>query len=60
MDHTGCSSSDSGGLVMLRLMFWRAMASLASNLLHVRVLLLIIVAAYLVGWIAGSISARGF
>jgi hypothetical protein len=45
---------------MLRLMFWRAMASLASNLLHVRVLLLIIVAAYLVGWIAGSISGRGF
>jgi hypothetical protein len=45
---------------MLRLMFWRAMASLASSLLQVRVLLLIIVAAYFVGWIAGSISGRGF
>jgi len=45
---------------MLRLMFWRAMASLASNLLQLRVLLLIIVAAYLVGWVAGSISGKGF
>jgi len=45
---------------MLRLMFWKAMASLTSNLLHVRALLLIIVAAYFVGWIAGSISGRGF
>jgi hypothetical protein len=60
MDHADWSPADSGGLVMLRLMFWRAMASLTSNLLHVRVLLLIIVAAYFVGWIAGSISGRGF
>jgi hypothetical protein len=36
------------------------MASLTSNLLHVRVLLLIIMAAYLLGWIAGSISGRAF
>ena len=45
---------------MLRLLFWRAMASLAGNLLHVRVLLLIIVVAYVLGWIAGSISGRAF
>jgi hypothetical protein len=60
MDHADWLPADFGGLVMLRLMFWRAMASLASNLLQVRVLLLIIVAAYLLGWIAGSISGRGF
>lgn len=39
---------------MLRLMFWRTIASIASNLLQWRVLLLIIVAAYVVGWVAGS------
>jgi hypothetical protein len=45
---------------MLRLIFWRAMASIAHNLLQVRVVLLLIVAAYLVGWITGSIYGRGF
>jgi hypothetical protein len=45
---------------MLRLLFWRAMASIASNLLQVRVLLLVIVLAYVVGWIAGSVYGRGF
>jgi len=45
---------------MLRLIFWRAMASIASNLLQVRVLLLVIVLAYVVGWIAGSVYGRGF
>ena len=45
---------------MLRLLFWRAMASIASNLLQVRVLLLVMVLAYVVGWIAGSIYGRGF
>jgi hypothetical protein len=45
---------------MLRLIFWRAMASIASNLLQVRVLLLVMVLAYVVGWIAGSVYGRGF
>jgi hypothetical protein len=45
---------------MLRLLFWRAMASIASNLLQVRVLLLVMVLAYVVGWIAGSVYGRGF
>jgi hypothetical protein len=36
------------------------MASIASNLLQVRVLLLVIVLAYVVGWIAGSVYGRGF
>jgi hypothetical protein len=45
---------------MLRLLSWRAMASIASNLLQVRVLLLVIVLAYVVGWIAGSVYGRGF
>jgi hypothetical protein len=45
---------------MLRLIFWRAMAMIAHNMLQVRVVLLLIVAAYLVGWIAGSIYGRGF
>ncbi len=44
---------------MFRLMFWRTIASIASNLLQVRVLLLIIVAAYVVGWIAGSMYGGG-
>jgi hypothetical protein len=45
---------------MLRLIFWRAMASIASNLLQVRVLILVMVLAYVVGWIAGSVYGRGF
>lgn len=44
---------------MLRLMFWRTIASIASNLLQVRVLLLIIVGAYVAGWIAGSMYGGG-
>ena len=44
---------------MLRLMFWRTVASIASNLLHMRVLLVIIVAAYVVGWLVGSLCGGG-
>jgi len=45
---------------MLRLIFWRAMASITGSLLQVRVLLLVIVLAYAAGWIIGSFYGRGF
>ena len=45
---------------MLRLIFWRAMASITGNLLQLRVLLLVMVLAYVVGWIAGSVYGHGF
>jgi hypothetical protein len=45
---------------MLRLIFWRAMASITGSLLQVRVLLLVIMLAYVAGWIIGSFYGRGF
>jgi hypothetical protein len=45
---------------MLRLIFWRAMASIAGSLLQVRILLLVIVLAYVAGWVIGSLSGGGF
>ncbi len=45
---------------MLRLIFWRAIASITGGLLQVRVLLLILVVAYVVGWIIGIAYGRGF
>jgi hypothetical protein len=45
---------------MLKLMFWRAMALITGSLLQVRVLLLVIVVAYLAGWILGSWWGGGF
>jgi hypothetical protein len=45
---------------MLRLVFWRAMALITGSLLQVRLLLLVIVLAYVAGWIVGSIYGRGF
>ncbi|MDH4207596.1 MAG: hypothetical protein OEV76_01840 [Anaerolineae bacterium] len=45
---------------MLKLMFWRAMASLTGSLLQMRILLLVIVLAYVAGWIIGSFYGRGF
>jgi hypothetical protein len=45
---------------MLRLIFWRAMASIAGTMLQVRTLLLIIVLAYVVGWVLGMVCGRGF
>lgn len=45
---------------MLRLMFWRAMATITGSLLQVRILLLVIVLAYVAGWVIGSFYGRGF
>jgi hypothetical protein len=45
---------------MLRLIFWRAMAAVTGSLLQVRVLLLVIVLAYVAGWVLGSVYGRGF
>ena len=45
---------------MLRLIFWRAIASIASGLLQVRFLLVILVVAYVVGWVIGLAYGRGF
>lgn len=45
---------------MLKLMFWRAMALITGSLLQVRVLLLVIVVAYVAGWILGSWWGGGF
>jgi hypothetical protein len=45
---------------MIRLIFWRAMALVTGSLLQVRVLLLVIVVAYVAGWVIGSIYGRGF
>jgi hypothetical protein len=45
---------------MPRLIFWRVLALITSGLLQVRVLLIILLLAYLVGWILGSVYGRGF
>ena len=45
---------------MPRLIFWRALALIASGLLQVRVLLIVLLVTYLVGWIVGSVYGRGF
>ncbi len=45
---------------MLGLIFWRTMALITSSLLQVRVLLLVIVLAYVAGWVLGSLWGRGF
>jgi hypothetical protein len=45
---------------MLRLIFWRAIASITSGLLQVRFLLLILVVAYVVGWVIGLAYGKGF
>ncbi len=45
---------------MVRLIFWRAMALVTGSLLQVRVLLLVIVLAYVAGWVVGSVYGRGF
>lgn len=45
---------------MLRLIFWKGLALIASGLLQARVLLLLLVVAYVVGWILGSVYGRGF
>jgi hypothetical protein len=45
---------------MPRLVLWRVLALITSGLLQVRVLLIIILLAYLVGWIIGSVYGRGF
>ncbi|NIN68186.1 MAG: hypothetical protein GTO63_26450 [Anaerolineae bacterium] len=45
---------------MLRLIFWRATASITSGLLQVRFLLVILVVAYVVGWLIGMAYGRGF
>lgn len=45
---------------MPRLIFWRTLASIASWVLQVRLLLIVLLLAYLVGWIIGSVYARGF
>lgn len=45
---------------MPRLILWRVLALITSGLLQVRVLLMVVLLAYLVGWIIGSIYARGF
>jgi hypothetical protein len=59
-DGEGFSPQAGGGEVMLRLIFWRAMASITGSLLQVRVLLLVIMLAYVAGWIIGSFYGRGF
>ena len=45
---------------MPRLIFWRTLASIVSWVLQVRLLLIVLLLAYLVGWIIGSVYARGF
>jgi hypothetical protein len=45
---------------MVRLIFWRAMAVVTGSLLQVRVLLLVIILAYVAGWAIGSIYGSGF
>jgi len=45
---------------MPRLIFWRALALITGGLLQVRVLLIVILLAYVVGWFIGSVYARGF
>lgn len=45
---------------MLRLIFWRAIASTISGLLQVRFLLLILAVAYAVGWVIGLAYGKGF
>ncbi len=45
---------------MLRLIFWKATASIIGGLLQMRFVLLILVVAYLVGWIIGIAYGRGF
>jgi hypothetical protein len=45
---------------MVRLIFWRAMALITGSLLQVRVLLVVIVLAYVAGWVIGSVYGRGF
>jgi len=45
---------------MVRLIFWRAMALVTGSLLQVRVLLFVIVLAYVAGWVVGSVYGRGF
>ncbi len=45
---------------MPRLLFWRFLALVTSGLLQARVLLIAIAVAYVVGWIIGSVYARGF
>lgn len=45
---------------MLQLIFWRAVAFITSGLLQVRILILLLVLAYVVGWILGLVYGRGF
>ena len=45
---------------MVQLIFWRAVASIMSGLLQVRVLLFVLVLAYVAGWILGSVYGQGF
>lgn len=44
---------------MVQLIFWRGVASITSGLLQVRVLLFVLVLAYVVGWILGSVYGQG-
>lgn len=45
---------------MPSLIFWRVLALIMGGLLQLRVLLIVVLFAYLVGWIIGSVYARGF
>jgi len=44
---------------MVQLIFWRGVASITSGLLQVRVLLFVLVLAYVMGWILGSVYGQG-
>ena len=54
------STRVAGGVGMFRLMFWRALALATGGLLQMRVLVITLLAAYLIGWILGSVYARVF
>lgn len=44
---------------MLPLIFWRAVAFITNGLLQSRVLILLLMLAYVVGWILGLVYGRG-